>query len=191
LFQNPGASINIEIAGTSNSQFSTLAIIGLANLAGTLNANFLFVPNVGDSFPIITYASRTGSFNAVNAINLPPGRTLNPVYNPTNFTLVTASAAAATSAALPESPPFAYPLRRPRLASAAVFTVASVDVAIESWDDSRFGHQRGHQQDRMLSTVLEDEELVDQSYIEPIQDGTDVDVTFTTIASETLPWLFW
>jgi hypothetical protein len=94
------ASVNVDIGGTSPTQFGKVTVTGAASLAGTLNANFVngFSPNVGDNFQILTYASRTGTFTTVNAVNLPPGQTLNPVYNATNLTLATAMAGAGAAA---------------------------------------------------------------------------------------------
>jgi hypothetical protein len=55
-----------------------------------------FQPNAGDSFQVLTYPSRTGTFTTVDAIGLPPGQTVNPIYNSTNLTLAVVAALQAT-----------------------------------------------------------------------------------------------
>ena len=45
-----------------------------------------FVPSVGDAFPILTYASHTGTFGSVTGTTAGP-RTFTPAYNATNLTL--------------------------------------------------------------------------------------------------------
>lgn len=90
-------TIQAAISGTGS--FGQLSISGIANLDGTFVANFTnsYIPNLGVSFQLITYASQTGTFDAVNGQNLPVGQKLNAVYNATNFTAVTANAAAAAT----------------------------------------------------------------------------------------------
>ncbi len=83
--QTSTGALNIEIGGlTAGSQFDQVAISGLATLNGTLNISLIngFVPNPGDSFQIMTFASRSGGFSATNA---PPSLTVQA--NATNVTL--------------------------------------------------------------------------------------------------------
>ena len=51
-----------------------------------------YVPNIGDNFQIVSYASRTGAFSAVNPIGLGAGLAITPAYSATNLTLTTAAA---------------------------------------------------------------------------------------------------
>ena len=44
------------------------------------------IPNTGDAFPILTYASHTGTFGSVTGTTAGP-RTFTPAYNATNLTL--------------------------------------------------------------------------------------------------------
>ncbi len=79
--------VNLRIASTSG--FDALQFGEAANLGGTINVSLItnFLPNVGDSFPLITYSSATGNFSAVHA----PGFNFNASYNPSGFNLVAAS----------------------------------------------------------------------------------------------------
>jgi hypothetical protein len=87
--QTSAGVLNIQIAGTSISQYGVLNITGAATLAGTLNVSLAngFVPAVGNSFPVITYASHTGTFDIINGLNLPNNETFTPSYNVASFTL--------------------------------------------------------------------------------------------------------
>ena len=83
--QTSTGALNIEIGGlTAGSQFDQLAISGLATLNGTLNISLIngFTPSPGDTFQIMTFASRSGGFSATTA---PPGLTVQA--NATNVTL--------------------------------------------------------------------------------------------------------
>ena len=50
------------------------------------------LPQVGNQFSIITYASRSGEFSTYNGLNYATGKTFQTVYSATNFTLVAATA---------------------------------------------------------------------------------------------------
>jgi hypothetical protein len=58
----------IQIAGADAGQFSVLNVLGNASLAGVLDPVLLngFVPNIGDSFRFLNYASLTGEFSHIN-----------------------------------------------------------------------------------------------------------------------------
>jgi hypothetical protein len=57
----------IQIAGGNTGQFSVLDVLGNANLNGYLDPVLLsgFVPNIGDSFVFLNYASLTGGFSHI------------------------------------------------------------------------------------------------------------------------------
>jgi hypothetical protein len=67
LQQGPGGTVQLELAGRNASEQDVLAITGNANLGGTLELIALpaFQPNPGDRFPIITFASSSGTFASV------------------------------------------------------------------------------------------------------------------------------
>jgi len=92
--QTPAGVLNIEIGGvTAGTQFDQLQIGGSATLNGTLNVSLInsFVPATGNTFPILTYASRTGDFAAKNGLNLGAGVALNPSIGTTAYSLIVGS----------------------------------------------------------------------------------------------------
>jgi len=90
--QTSTGTLNIEIGGvTAGSQFDRFNISGLATLGGTLNISLIggFVPNAGDSFQIMTFGSRAGTFAAINGLDLGGGRSFQVNLSATDLTLVT------------------------------------------------------------------------------------------------------
>lgn len=88
--QGPGGTLRMEIGGTTPTTFDRLAVDGAVALDGTLEVTLIngFVPQVGQTFNIITCTSRTGQFASVS---LPPG--LQLVYSPTTVALMLAGPA--------------------------------------------------------------------------------------------------
>ena len=89
--KNSSGQLNIEIGGlTAATDFDQLNIAGAATLDGTLNISLInsFTPNLGDSFEIMTFASRSGTFSTVNGLDLGGGLAFQLNFNPTNLTLV-------------------------------------------------------------------------------------------------------
>ena len=85
-------SLNIEIGGlTAGTQYDRLAISGSATLNGSLNISLIggFVPNPGDTFQIMTFGSRSGSFTTTNGLDLGGGRLFQVNLTSTSLTLVT------------------------------------------------------------------------------------------------------
>ena len=67
--QLPTAVLNIEIGGlTAGSQFDRLIVTGAATLNGTLRVTRVngFQPGAGNSFQVMTFASRSGNFSNLN-----------------------------------------------------------------------------------------------------------------------------
>jgi hypothetical protein len=63
--QAPSGAFNVELGGlTPGTQYDRVDVMGAAALAGVLNVSLIggFAPAPGDSFTIMTYASRTGTF---------------------------------------------------------------------------------------------------------------------------------
>jgi uncharacterized repeat protein (TIGR01451 family) len=88
----PGATanLNIYVGGTTpGTQFSRLTATGEAALNGTLNVILMngFTPGAGNAFPILTAASRTGTFTTFVANPVGNGLALAPVYQPAGVTL--------------------------------------------------------------------------------------------------------
>ncbi len=71
-------------------QYGQLAISGGATLAGTLEVSLLgnYVPAVGASFQILTFAGYTGGFNTEVGLCLPHHRSLKPIWDSDDLTLV-------------------------------------------------------------------------------------------------------
>jgi autotransporter-associated beta strand protein len=65
--QTQYATLMIQIAGTNTGQFSVLDVLGTANLNGNLAPVLLngFVPDIGQSFTFLNYASFTGEFSHI------------------------------------------------------------------------------------------------------------------------------
>ena len=62
-------TVSLDLGGlTAGSQYDLLTISGAANLAGTLDVTTFggFVPTIGNTFTVMTYASRSGSFTTPN-----------------------------------------------------------------------------------------------------------------------------
>ncbi len=75
--QTPSGELFIEIGGTTaGMQHDRLAVSGGATLGGLLRVGFIddYDPVVGDVFTIMTYASKTGAFDAFDAPCLGDGR---------------------------------------------------------------------------------------------------------------------
>ncbi len=98
--QASSATAAIDIAGiTPGAGNDLLSISGAATFAGNLNLNLVggFVPSVGQSFTIATYASRTGSFNYIAPPTLPAGVALQLDYTSPTQLVVRAVAPAPAS----------------------------------------------------------------------------------------------
>jgi hypothetical protein len=81
--------LNLEFAGPGAGQFDVLNVSGNANLAGTLDLTALagFTPVGGESFDVLNYGSRTGTFTSVNGLNLGSGYTFQLQYNANDLVL--------------------------------------------------------------------------------------------------------
>lgn len=67
--------LEMELGGTEAGEFDQLQIAGAANFSGIIKVSLIdpFMPVLGDTFPIITYTSRTGTFSEVYLPDLGPG----------------------------------------------------------------------------------------------------------------------
>jgi hypothetical protein len=76
-------SLDAEIGGkTAGSLYDQLRVAGPVSLGGALNITLIggFEPAIGDSFEILTFASRTGSFESVNGLAIGPGKRFSLSY---------------------------------------------------------------------------------------------------------------
>jgi len=87
--QESGGNLLIELGGLADGQFDFLDVNGTAYLGGGLDIAFLdgFRPEVGESFCIIEYYSRSGEFADIDVPN--SGYTFDALYGSTGMTLVT------------------------------------------------------------------------------------------------------
>ncbi len=85
----PPSIVTVKLAGPSAGQFDQVTITGSATLDGTFNATFLggYIPTTGTTtWPVMTYASETGTFATVNLPTYSTG-TVTSATNPTAFDL--------------------------------------------------------------------------------------------------------
>jgi hypothetical protein len=74
----------------SPGQFGALQVAGQATLAGALNVSTAnnFSPTNGQSFPVLTAGSVSGTFAALSGLSFANGISLSPVYSPTTVVLL-------------------------------------------------------------------------------------------------------
>jgi len=86
--QTPGGTLGVELASAAPGEGGRLAVAGHADLAGTLAVDAIgdFVPAKGDTYLLMTFASRSGEFT--NAFPLVvAGMDLEPVWRPQSLVL--------------------------------------------------------------------------------------------------------
>ena len=90
--QGATGRLNIEIGGTGISQFDRLLCNGPVSLGGRMTVSLInnFLPAIGNTFDVLTYASRTGEF----AIFDSPQGFFSRTYNPGALRLVSTDAPA-------------------------------------------------------------------------------------------------
>jgi hypothetical protein len=101
--QTAGGALDIGLGGAGAGQFGQLAVMGTANLNGSLNVTLIngFVPTDTDLFPAVTYAVQAGTFSTVSGTSLPDKQTLTTSYTSSNLTLgVTADVTSLVSVSL-------------------------------------------------------------------------------------------
>ena len=87
--QGSGGDLKIEIGGNTTDKYDNLTIGGIASFAGSLTVELIdgFTPAAGNSFTIMTFASKTGSFATTNLPVLSSGLKWNVVPSDTNVIL--------------------------------------------------------------------------------------------------------
>jgi hypothetical protein len=88
--QSANGNLTMSLTGTDTGEFAVLDASGTAGLAGRLVIYLSggFHPNVGDSFPILTFSAWTGQFTTLYGRDIGGGLFFDPVYSPTSLTLV-------------------------------------------------------------------------------------------------------
>lgn len=81
--EEPTSFLKIDLGGYSaGTEHDRLNVSGVASLSGALNINFVngFTPTVGDSFLVLTYGSRTGSFSSIVDSSIVSGAEWDTIY---------------------------------------------------------------------------------------------------------------
>jgi hypothetical protein len=100
--QGSGGALNIQVGGSSASgTFGSLAVSGLASLAGTLNVTTVnsYVPIFSDSYTALTFGSRSGDFATSNLPALGGEPLLSAAFSPTSLILTGGLSATTTALA--------------------------------------------------------------------------------------------
>jgi hypothetical protein len=86
--QTSAGSLQPILAGPG--QFGHLQVAGQVTLAGALNVSTEnnFSPTNGQSFPVLTAGSASGTFATLNGLSFDNGISLNPVYSSTGVVLL-------------------------------------------------------------------------------------------------------
>jgi hypothetical protein len=87
--QTEGGRLNIEIRGlTPGTKYDVLQVSGAATLNGTLSiTTAAFTPSIGNAFPILTAASRSGTFSTVLGTDAGGSGSYRVDYEPADVTL--------------------------------------------------------------------------------------------------------
>jgi T5SS/PEP-CTERM-associated repeat protein/autotransporter-associated beta strand protein len=82
-------SFKVGLAGSGSGQFGSVSVSGNAHLVGTASVFLVngFVPQVGDSFAILSATSISGRFDSLILPSLPPDRFFSVTYGAANLTL--------------------------------------------------------------------------------------------------------
>jgi hypothetical protein len=87
--QGANGSLTFDIAGTASGQYDHLNVSGKAQFNGLMTVNLLngFVPQIGNMFDIMDFASGSGTFSKVLGLPINNQEHFMLEYNPTNLTL--------------------------------------------------------------------------------------------------------
>jgi hypothetical protein len=89
--QTAAAALDVELGGTAPAAIDEVAVSGTASLAGQLDVAMIgnFLPALGNTFPIMTFGTRSGNFATTNGLSLASGLFLDSVFSGTSLTLDT------------------------------------------------------------------------------------------------------
>jgi hypothetical protein len=85
--QTASGVLNVDLGGTAVANHDRLALTtaaGVATLAGTLNVSLVggFTPALGNTFDVLTFSSRLGSFDTITGLDLGAGLGLQAAFDP-------------------------------------------------------------------------------------------------------------
>jgi hypothetical protein len=87
--QGPNGSLTFDIAGTAPGEYDQLNISGHAQLNGLMTVDLThgFLPQIGNTFDIMNFASESGTFSMVLGLPINGEEHFVLEYNPTDLTL--------------------------------------------------------------------------------------------------------
>jgi len=92
--QSPSGQLFIDVGGTvPGSSYGQLNVTNRAGLGGALNLNLVngFLPQNGDVFDVVTWASSADAFDTITGTNASGGIVLKPDYQPAGLRLTAGS----------------------------------------------------------------------------------------------------
>jgi RHS repeat-associated protein len=137
-----GAAGTLDIgfgAGQSGPSVGLLAVTGAATLGGALQSQFAsgFAPTVGQSIPIITFASSTGSFASTSSPIFKGGSVFQFQTNATNVTFTAAASVAELDVTTATATPSPVPVGQNLTVNYSVQNAGNA-TSVSSWVDSVF-----------------------------------------------------
>jgi Dockerin type I domain len=87
--QADSGTLTVDIGGTASNAFGKVTVTGAAQIAGTLHLVLTggFVPNLGDSFQIMTFGSASGTFATLDGADIGGGKRLDVTIGATGITV--------------------------------------------------------------------------------------------------------
>ena len=87
--QLANGSLTFDIAGPTSGQYDQLNVSGHAQLNGLMTVDLLhgYVPQIGNTFDIMNFASTSGTFSSVVGLPINGSEHFVLEYNPSNLTL--------------------------------------------------------------------------------------------------------
>jgi RHS repeat-associated protein len=137
--QGNAASLAVEIGGApAGSQFGQLVTTGAAALDGTLDVRLVngYGPSPGLSFPILTFANRTGDFTTISGLSVAGTQIFAAAYDATHLTLSSLSVPA-DLAFVSATPPAAITPGQPVAVPYTVQNLTGTPV-VGDWTDSLY-----------------------------------------------------
>ncbi len=131
--QVSGAKLRLALGRNGARANDTLAVAGAVTFGGTLalEADPSFVYAVGDSYTVVTYASRTGTFEALQWNGNFAGQVFEQVYLPNRLVVVVKAASVGADGGAPLALRFARVAGSPRL---ALDLPTAADVRVDLFD---------------------------------------------------------
>jgi hypothetical protein len=88
--QTAAGSLDVKIGGTGTGLFDQPQVTGAATLDGGLNVSTIngFLPGTGDSFAVLTGASRSGQFATATGLDIDSQHSFRVVYDPSDVKLL-------------------------------------------------------------------------------------------------------